>query len=275
MEAFISFAEYMEDLIIWHALGQKKSGFYIDVGAYDPYDLSVTKSFSMNGWRGINIEPLKNRYEELLADRPNDINLNVAISKEEKWVMLHEAGGGSTLEEQVLKSVRRNNALTGSSKIWATTLDKVIEQFIGNQDTIDFIKIDVEGHEKEVLMSINLEISRPRIFVVESVVPWKGTAAYHSWEEILLTNGYKLGLDFRNNRYYFDSLKAELDFIKPMQLYKKYKIIMTCSPNDKYRWTYMAIESLLSEYPILRRLSLAVVRLLYPIVGRFFPHLVR
>ena len=174
-----------------------------------------------------------------------------------------------------MKSVRRNNALTGSSKIWATTLDKVIEQFIGNQDTIDFIKIDVEGHEKEVLMSINLEISRPRIFVVESVVPWKGTPAYHSWEEILLTNGYKLGLDFRNNRYYFDSLKAELDFIKPMQLYKKYKIIMTCSPNDKYRWTYMAIESLLSEYPILRRLSLAVVRLLYPIVGRFFPHLVR
>ena len=92
MEVFVSFSEYMEDLIIWDAL-RKKSGFYVDVGAYDPYDLSVTKAFSVMGWRGINIEPLKSEYEKLVLDRPNDINLNVAISNQEMNLILFEAGG--------------------------------------------------------------------------------------------------------------------------------------------------------------------------------------
>ena len=54
---FQSFSEYFEDLILFTIVSDIKNGFYIDVGAYDPNIVSVTKAFYLRGWNGINIEP--------------------------------------------------------------------------------------------------------------------------------------------------------------------------------------------------------------------------
>ena len=56
---FKSFAEYYEDFILYVILLDIKNGFYIDIGAYDPTKISVTKYFYLRGWHGINIEPQK------------------------------------------------------------------------------------------------------------------------------------------------------------------------------------------------------------------------
>jgi hypothetical protein len=55
---FISYAQNNEDVLLWRALGHVQDGFYIDVGASDPVEHSVTRAFYDAGWRGINIEPL-------------------------------------------------------------------------------------------------------------------------------------------------------------------------------------------------------------------------
>ena len=55
---FISYAQNNEDVLLWRALGHVRDGFYIDVGANDPVEHSVTKAFYDAGWRGISIEPL-------------------------------------------------------------------------------------------------------------------------------------------------------------------------------------------------------------------------
>ena len=54
---FHSYSEYYEDIILYLLLFDIKKGFYIDVGAFDPIKVSVTKLFYLKGWNGINIEP--------------------------------------------------------------------------------------------------------------------------------------------------------------------------------------------------------------------------
>jgi peptide methionine sulfoxide reductase MsrB len=53
----ISYAQNFEDIILWRALKNIKNGFYVDVGAGDPVNHSVTKWFYDQGWSGVNIKP--------------------------------------------------------------------------------------------------------------------------------------------------------------------------------------------------------------------------
>ena len=76
----ISYAQNQEDVILRRVFPHGNDGFYIDVGANDPVQDSVTKHFYDRGWRGINIEPQIGRYKRLCAQRQNDINLNVGLS---------------------------------------------------------------------------------------------------------------------------------------------------------------------------------------------------
>ena len=77
---FISYAQNLEDVMLYRALKDVHKGFYIDVGAQDPVFDSVTNAFYERGWRGINIEPLQQWFDRLTAYRPDDINLQLAAS---------------------------------------------------------------------------------------------------------------------------------------------------------------------------------------------------
>jgi hypothetical protein len=74
----ISYAQNQEDVILHCALREVGQGFYIDVGAQHPVVDSVTKLFYEQGWRGINIDPMPQWVSLLQADRPRDINLQMA-----------------------------------------------------------------------------------------------------------------------------------------------------------------------------------------------------
>src|ERR1700682_4874412 len=79
---FISHAQNYEDVILWRALHDVEQGFYVDVGAADPEEYSVTHAFYERGWSGINVEPLDEYFEKLVQARPNDKNLKVAVGRE-------------------------------------------------------------------------------------------------------------------------------------------------------------------------------------------------
>ena len=76
---FVSYAQNLEDVMLWRALRSIDAGFYIDVGASSPNMDSVTRAFSERGWRGINVEPSPHYFSQLVERRPADINLNVAV----------------------------------------------------------------------------------------------------------------------------------------------------------------------------------------------------
>src|SRR6476659_9728686 len=75
----ISYAQNGEDVVLARAFGSRDIGFYVDVGASHPVADSVTKHFYDRGWRGINVEPVSASFQELLSERPQDRNLNIAI----------------------------------------------------------------------------------------------------------------------------------------------------------------------------------------------------
>lgn len=77
--SFISYAQNLEDVMLYRALKHIKRGFYIDIGASHPVGGSITKAFHDRGWRGINIEPVAEFFELLKQHRPDDINLNLAV----------------------------------------------------------------------------------------------------------------------------------------------------------------------------------------------------
>ena len=100
---FISYAQNYEDVILWRALKDVEQGFYVDVGAADPEELSVTRAFYDRGWSGINVEPLDEYFNRLVKDRPRDTNLKVAVGKEVGLRKFHtiEGTGLSTLDPQI------------------------------------------------------------------------------------------------------------------------------------------------------------------------------
>ena len=78
---FNSYSQFYEDLILYSIFYDINNGFYIDIGANDPNDISVTKAFYMIGWNGINIEPLPDKFKELAKIRKKDVNLNIAVGE--------------------------------------------------------------------------------------------------------------------------------------------------------------------------------------------------
>lgn len=195
-----SYAQDKEDLILADILKDVKKGFYIDVGANSPDIYSVTKLFYEQGWNGINIEPLPDMYNELCASRERDINLNIGISNTKGTMMLHVEGMGSTLSDKVVSDNRMQDKPTMQIKI--DTLTNVITYY-APQD-IHFLKIDVEGFERQVLEGYDFHI-RPWVFCMESTKPNTEIPCYDEWEHILLENGYTLKYAHGINRYYIDS----------------------------------------------------------------------
>ena len=100
---FISYAQNQEDVILWRVLRDVEHGFYVDVGAADPEELSVTRAFYDRGWSGINVEPLDQYFQRLVRDRPRDTNLKVAVGREAGVRTFHaiEGTGLSTLDAEI------------------------------------------------------------------------------------------------------------------------------------------------------------------------------
>src|SRR5580692_1079228 len=86
-----SYAANFEDVLLHRAFRGQRSGFYIDVGAYEPVDDSITNHFYENGWSGINIEPNPAPFGRLRAARGRDKNLNIGLSNREGRLTVYEA----------------------------------------------------------------------------------------------------------------------------------------------------------------------------------------
>ena len=160
----------------------------------------------MNGWHGINIEPLPNVYSDLLKYRTRDINLNYGAGLKDDNLILYTNGYngvGSTLNKNFSRNSKTIN-------IEVHSMSKICNKYVPKNEEIEFCKIDVEGYEKNVLLGYDFVNFRPKIFCIESTLPGSSIPSYNEWEYILLENGYKFGFQYVINRYYFDS---KIDYI--------------------------------------------------------------
>jgi FkbM family methyltransferase len=203
-----SYAQALEDVVLSRALRHVEKGFWIDVGANHPLHHSVTKTFSERGWSGVNIEPVSEWFTELVKDRPNDVNLNLAASSFNGFIELHEiTGTGLSTTIQGFAN-RVQGFVQKTITVPCRRLSSICREHI--HDEIHFLKIDVEGAEQSVLEGCDFARFRPWIVVVEATEPLTTTQSYESWEPILIGAHYDFSLFDGLNRFYLARERAEL-----------------------------------------------------------------
>jgi FkbM family methyltransferase len=202
---FISYAQNFEDVILDRVFKDKKTGFYIDIGAHHPVHDSVTKAFYERGWRGINVEPVREFFELLQQDRPRDINLNVAVGKREEKLQFFELKGSgfSTCDrEAAIQLSTERKLLLSCYEVSVTSLAEICK--IYGCTEIDFLKIDVEGWEEQAIEGNDWEAFRPTVIVVEATLPESPVRRETNIADFLNGKGYRVVYFDGLNDYYLN-----------------------------------------------------------------------
>lgn len=224
---FISYAQNLEDVILSRVFTGKTSGFYVDVGAWDPEKDSVTKAFYDLGWSGVNIEPGHHNWQRLMKARVRDINLQVAVSDQEgQGKFLVVAGSGlSSLEPDVAPSLGMYGLKGRETQVTLTTLAKIFEIHCKNIQ-VDFLKIDVEGHEAAVIAGMDWTRFRPTVVLVEATLAETGEPNWEKWEKTLLLANYRFAWFDGLNRFYVRVENQELlaHFNKPPCVFDGFRL---------------------------------------------------
>lgn len=207
----ISYAQNFEDVMLWRALKHVPSGFYIDVGAWSPDIDSVTRHFYESGWRGINIEPNPSFSTQYAKKRPEDITLEVAISDVATTAELYFSSnpGLSSLDATIAMHHEADGTTTTPQVVEVTTLKEVCAKHVQGK-AIHFLKVDVEGLEKNVLAGNDWMHYRPWVIVVEATKPMSQIENYTEWEPILLEASYEFVYADGLNRFYVAKEHQEL-----------------------------------------------------------------
>ena len=214
----ISYAQNFEDVVLHRVFHNVENGRYIDVGAFDPVMHSVTKHFYDKGWSGVNIEPVERFFKKFERDRPRDWNINAGIGSEIGKAEFYEWGysGMSTTREVFNKSAMKELGFERTTKTIAlTTLAEITKQLPDRE--IDFLKIDVEGAERNVLLGGEWKNFRPRVVLLEAIKPklpgcdpYSFEPTWNEWEDILFQNSYEFALFDGLNRFYYRSEEPAL-----------------------------------------------------------------
>lgn len=214
----LSYALNGEDVLLLRAFADCHQGFFVDVGAGDPEEESVTKNLvDRLHWRGINVDPLPEHIQRLRSNRPDDVNLCVAVDLTPGRAMFYRilpapglpgGSGLSTLDAAVAEMHRRKGWAVREMAVDVVSLETILAEHA--RPGFDLLKVDVEGREASVLASVDLAFWRPRVLVVEATVPDSPEPNHHEWEGRVLGDGYAFALFDGLNRFYARHDEPEL-----------------------------------------------------------------
>ena len=176
------------DLLVKDILKKKKRGTYIDVGCHHPLINNNTNMLYKNGWKGINIDLDFNSIDMFNYFRPKDDNILSALSNKKGQADLyffHNRAAKNTISKSRGKGAR------SIKKIEINTLDNIIKNSKFKIKDIDFLSIDVEGNELNVLKGLNFKKYRPKIISIEFIKPNIKEFYQHNIKDIEKSNIYK------------------------------------------------------------------------------------
>jgi FkbM family methyltransferase len=165
----LSYAQEGEDMILARYFNEKKKGFYVDVGAYHPVKYSNTYYFYKRDWRGVNIDARPGSMVLFNKLRPEDKNIETAISDkndELTYYMFDEpALNGFLIDPSLI--TKDGYKLLGGVKVGTKTLSEILHKHITTAQNIDFMSIDVEGLDLNVLHSHDWDAWKPEVILIE------------------------------------------------------------------------------------------------------------
>lgn len=211
-ESLVSYSQRFEDINLLRALDGKASGFYIDIGAGHPIYDNVSFAFYLKGWSGIAVEPNARLSALAHAIRPRDINLQMLVGAakgDADFHLVDDYHGFSTTIASHAKSAQTDFGKGSQAiKMPMTTLADLCAQHA--KGPIDFLKIDVEGAEADVIAGGDWKTYRPKIVLAEALAPFSQVPAYETFEGPLLAAGYRYILFDSLNRYYVPEEEPEI-----------------------------------------------------------------
>jgi FkbM family methyltransferase len=202
----VCFSQEGEDLILAEFFHDIKDGFFVDIGAYHPSRFSNTYLFYLKGWKGINIDARPGSMTAFKKKRYRDINLEVAIGSEQKtltYYMFDEPGlNGFSKEISEDRDKNTPYKMIKSLDVQLERLETVLDKYMPIETKINFMSIDVEGLDLEVLKSNNWSKYRPTMILVETSVVSEGLAIGSPIDLFLQEQGYALvAKTFRTSFY--------------------------------------------------------------------------
>jgi FkbM family methyltransferase len=207
----LSYAQRLEDYHLACALGGQTSGFYVDIGAGHPVADNVSYWFYLEGWRGLVVEPQEALFERYRLLRPRDVAVCSLIGREIGDTDFHVIdtlhGLSTTVRDNALEAARLG-ATYRTVRRPVTTLARLFGEH--EVERVDFLKIDVEGAEADVLAGADWDRWRPRIVVAEAIAPNSAHDASQEWEAALLARNYRFTLFDGLNRFYVAAEEADL-----------------------------------------------------------------
>lgn len=235
-ETFISYSQNFEDVMLWRALKHISSGFYVDIGAWSPDLDSVTRAFYQAGWRGVNIEPNPALIESYQQRRPQDTNLCLALSDQvgETEMFFVSNSGLSTMNADHAYLHNQAGFEIKTSNVMVDTLQNIWERHVGERE-VHFLKIDVEGFEKQVLKGNDWGKNRPWILIIEATEPGRPVDSYQDWEPILISHDYFMAYADGLNRYYIakEHLNLLAAFKYPPNVFDNFVLASVAEANQR------------------------------------------
>jgi len=170
-----SYSQFGEDVFIAQHFDPEYKGTCINIGATDGINMDNTYHFELHGWKCISVEANPALYEELKKNRMNAVHCAVGKfdNREVEFNVVTLQGGNQTaisgleLDQRLMQSHAFLNPVVEKVKVQERKLDSIIADFDW-VTSIDFISIDTEGTELDVLKGFDIPKWNVKMFCIEN-----------------------------------------------------------------------------------------------------------
>lgn len=208
-----SYSQEGEDVILERIFEEKQVGFFIDIGAHHPTKFSNTYKFYLKGWRGVNIDATPGSMEPFKMLRPEDVNIELGVTDKEGeliYYIFDEPALNTFSKERVdflLKNTRFK--LNKTVLVHTKSLKQIMEQCVPLNKQIDFLTIDVEGLDYDILLTNDWSMYRPYILLIETLDGSIENMHDSKLHKFLHPLGYELISKTHNTAFFRDSFKSK------------------------------------------------------------------
>ncbi len=167
---FTHYSGAAEDISIRKLFPNNHIGVYVDVGCYHPIKYSNTWALYRKGWRGVNLDIDDIKIELFDMVRHEDINITCAVSDKSEIVKYYRAGLFSQINSINADQTEEMDDFI-VKEVRSKTLSSILDETKYKNQKIDLLSIDVEGHDFEVISSLDFDRYQPSLIVIECYEP--------------------------------------------------------------------------------------------------------
>jgi FkbM family methyltransferase len=191
-----SYSQEGEDLVLARILGNLNisAGFFVDIGAHHPTRFSNTYFFYRKGWRGINVDALPGTKKLFERMRPRDISIECGVGGQKgrlKYFSFNEPALNTFSEQEAAKKNKPPYHIVETLEIPVVTLKQILDENLSKGAQIDFMTIDAEGFDHEVISSNDWSLYRPRVILIELLNTEIENLGAHPTSQLLRLHNYR------------------------------------------------------------------------------------